>query len=347
MPSSLHNTSALILRNRAALTAPLCLLNPPDDALAIQLQQERHELLTAISPDFAVFQRLRPALGTAITYCAWPAITTPAALVVIFQPREKKLLEMWLAAIAATAGTGTEIWLVGENAAGIKSCEKRLRRIADAVSKKDSARHCSLFSGQVVPARAANTLADFAHWIDVGYRNRNYRLLSYPGVFAYRRLDPGSALLMESLATAPVAGDLLDFGCGTGVIGIAAADRDGVGRVNLIDSNALAVAAAEHNSAAHPRLTVFPSDGYSAVTGRYDHILSNPPFHQGVRQVLAVTERMIGQAPEHLRPGGELRFVANRHLPYVATAKRHFASVRILDRDNRFQVVSCRRPLRI
>ena len=58
------------------------------------------------------------------------------------------------------------------------------------------------------------------------------------------------------------------------------------------------------------------SDGLSAVTGSYDLIISNPPFHQGVRTNYEVTERFLAQSRQLLRPGGELRVVANSFLRY-------------------------------
>jgi len=56
-----------------------------------------------------------------------------------------------------------------------------------------------------------------------------------PGIFGWRKEDPGSALL-ASVADIPGGASVLDLGCGYGYLAIRAAQR-GAGRVWATDSN--------------------------------------------------------------------------------------------------------------
>jgi 16S rRNA (guanine1207-N2)-methyltransferase len=66
------------------------------------------------------------------------------------------------------------------------------------------------------------------------------------GVFGSEGLDPGSALLIESLAVEP-ADRVLDLGCGWGPIGIAAAKAAPQGQVVMTDVNRRAILLAKSN----------------------------------------------------------------------------------------------------
>ena len=61
---------------------------------------------------------------------------------------------------------------------------------------------------------------------------------------------------------------------------------------------------------------VFASNVFSEVKGRFDMIISNPPFHDGMQTSLDAAQTLIRGAVRHLNSGGELRIVANAFLPY-------------------------------
>ena len=69
---------------------------------------------------------------------------------------------------------------------------------------------------------------------------RLVKLLTRPGVFSHRQLDLGARALLEAMTVR--AGDrLLDIGCGSGAVGLAAALRAEHVHVTALDSNARAV----------------------------------------------------------------------------------------------------------
>ena len=70
-------------------------------------------------------------------------------------------------------------------------------------------------------------------------------LWSQPGVFSWNRLDPGTALLMESLPR--LKGRGADFGCGIGMLSRAALANPDVTQLAMIDMDRRAIDAARRN----------------------------------------------------------------------------------------------------
>jgi len=70
-------------------------------------------------------------------------------------------------------------------------------------------------------------------------------LWTQPGVFSWDRVDPGTALLLETLP--PLAGAGADFGCGVGLLALKVLDEPAVRRLTLVDVDRRAVDAARRN----------------------------------------------------------------------------------------------------
>ena len=88
--------------------------------------------------------------------------------------------------------------------------------------------------------------------------------------------------------------------------------------------------------------TVLASDVFSHVEGKFDLIISNPPFHDGIDTAYTAVNELIKQAKWHLKVGGELRIVANAFLPYADWMDQHFGSHEVLAKNNKFKVYSVR-----
>ena len=75
--------------------------------------------------------------------------------------------------------------------------------------------------------------------------------------------------------------DILDLGCGTGIIGITIALERPLSKVTLIDQSADAIQNTKENQSLHQvtNTTIQKSDWFSALDQkRFDAILSNPPY---------------------------------------------------------------------
>jgi 16S rRNA (guanine1207-N2)-methyltransferase len=146
-----------------------------------------------------------------------------------------------------------------------------------------------------------------------------------PGVFAWDRLDPGSALLAQRLPALGGAG--VDLGCGTGVLGAVVLRSPKVTSLRLIDLDRRAVEAARRN-VTDPRVTFEWADVRTVEeTGDLDFIVTNPPFHDGGDEDRRLGQGFIRKASGMLKRGGVLWLVANRHLPYEAELTTAFKRV--------------------
>jgi 16S rRNA (guanine1207-N2)-methyltransferase len=167
-----------------------------------------------------------------------------------------------------------------------------------------------------------------------------------PGVFSWEHIDEASAILADVM-TPEDATDVLDLGCGAGVLGVALAHRAPNARVTLVDADSDAVRCAERTmrETGHAAFRVLASDVTSAVADdRFDLVVSNPPFHDGKQVDLALSRRFVEEAFVVLRRGGRLQLVANRTLPYEGELERVFGNRRTLHDGVRFKVLEARRP---
>ncbi len=247
---------------------------------------------------------------------------------------------------------GGDLLVAGANAAGAKSVIGDAQAVFGASvasgyrQKHRYARFIRDEGERVFPAWSEKPGLRPGSWqrFTVEIRGVTRDFETQPGVFAGDRLDVGTALLLQHLTVQDDA-RVLDVGCGAGIIGILA-HALGASDVDLVDANLLAVEAAARNL---QRLGVpgraFASDVYSAVQGeRYDLIVSNPPFHRGKEVDTAVADRLIDEAPAHLRPGGSLLIVANAFLAYGKRMSQVFHHVETVAATRQYHVLLARDP---
>ena len=167
-------------------------------------------------------------------------------------------------------------------------------------------------------------------------------LWSQPGLFAWDRLDPGSALLIEPPPT--FTGRGADLGCGMGVLARAVLASPAVTALALVDLDRRAIDAARRNID-DPRATFLQHDLRRPPPGLVDldFVIMNPPFHDGGAEDKALGQAFIAAAAAMLKKGGVCRLVANVALPYEAALARDFSSVALLDRSRGYKVYEARR----
>ena len=162
-----------------------------------------------------------------------------------------------------------------------------------------------------------------------------------PGLFAWDRVDPGTALLIRHLGA--LKGRGADFGCGYGALGQAVLAQEAVTELTLIDLDRRAVEAVRRNltdpRARHLWADVRTLDSLTDL----DFVVANPPFHDGGAEDRALGQAFIDRAAKSLRTGGTLWMVANRHLPYEAGLKSAFKAVRAVVEGEGYKIIEAKK----
>ncbi|MCM5704840.1 class I SAM-dependent methyltransferase [Larsenimonas salina] len=253
----------------------------------------------------------------------------------LFWPKAQALGLWWLQTLCNGLGEGASIEIVGEHQGGIKRLPKLLEGLGLESERLDNARRCSLFKAEartVTPAESFSAVEFDA-----------LTLKSHPGVFGHGKVDDGTTLMLEHVPE--LTGEVLDVGCGDGIIAAFAA-RQGA-NVTACDVNHFALESTRQTLAANGlEGRVIASDMLGEVDGRFHAILTNPPFHQEREITLEPTQRMIQQTAAALKMKGVLYLVANAFLPYQSALEEVFNEVEVLADNRRFKVYACRYPKR-
>ena len=265
-------------------------------------------------------------------------------------PKGRKITQHWLVESFYLLNAGGCLYLAGENDQGIQSIIKDARALfGNVVIINYKKGH------RIALARKEAAQTDFPEWAQepgiaphtwtqfkVSVKNSNFEIFSLPGIFSYDHLDDGTALLLDTLQV-PEQADILDVGCGYGIIGLFAASHFNPTHVDLIDTNLLAVAAAQKNIIENriQNAQALPSDLLGSVQQKqYQIILSNPPFHTGKEVNYDITNSLLHQAHHALRPEGKIILVANRFIRYDYLLKNIFQNVDVLAETNRYHVLT-------
>ena len=168
---------------------------------------------------------------------------------------------------------------------------------------------------------------------------RLYTFKTDNNVFSKKGLDFGTRSLLESIDVKNISGDVLDFGCGYGPIGIYIKSNTSA-NVDMIDINERALNLARSNASINKvDVNIFESDIYSNITKKYDYIITNPPIRVGKK---ILYEILIG-AKEHLKEKGHLIFVINKDQGAKSTMKdmEKYYSVKLIEKNKGFYIIDC------
>ncbi len=274
-------------------------------------------------------------------------------LAVMLPTLDRDLNRRWLLETLAALRPGGTVVLAGPNGGGIRTTISDAAALLGAPRDEVSRMKQRLAAFPIretrpdapawasAPGVAPGTWADYP----VTIAERDLALVTMPGVFSGDGLDDGTALLLDNLPD--LNGQrVLDLGCGSGVLGIAAA-LAGAASVTMTDIDLLSVAAARENiaRAGVDDTVAVASDLYGAIHGqRFDVILCNPPFHAGQRIDRDVADAIVREAPGVLDEGGRILLVANRFLAYDRALREHFGGFDRVAETERYHVLGAVRP---
>lgn len=169
-----------------------------------------------------------------------------------------------------------------------------------------------------------------------------------PGMFSYKKIDAGSALLAQHLR-GNMHGAVADFGAGWGYLSaeVLMDKADKVTALDLYEADFEALEAARRNLASLkgdlPVHYYWQDLGCEPLKQRYDTIISNPPFHAGHAADITLGQKFIHKAAQCLKMQGRFVLVANRQLPYEKILNDHFRHVEIVATDSRFKALFARK----
>ena len=158
-------------------------------------------------------------------------------------------------------------------------------------------------------------------------------------VFSKNYLDYGTRTLLESLDLNDIKGDVLDFGCGYGPIGIIIKKNCNC-NVDMIDINLRALSLAQKNAQLNNvSVNIFESDVYSNIEKKYDYIISNPPIRVGKK---ILYEILVG-ALDHLKKDGHLIIVINKDQGAKSTIKylEKYYDISVICKNKGFYIIDC------
>ncbi len=142
---------------------------------------------------------------------------------------------------------------------------------------------------------------------NVVINGKEFTFFTDNGVFSKKGLDFGTRTLLESLPE-DLKGDILDFGCGYGPIGIYLKKSYDC-EVDMLDINERSVSLAKKNADLNnAKVNIFLSDIYSNVNKKYDYIVTNPPIRVG-KQILY---KILFDAKDYLKEKGKIYLVINK-----------------------------------
>lgn len=283
-------------------------------------------------PFVALDQRLRkvPHLDIADGECV-------AALVLCGKHRRENEA-MLSRAVRAVAPGGTVI-LGGDGRSGAKALRKRLAgtiEMAGSLSKHHAT--AFWFAGGDASAMAA---------CPPPFRSAPMNAMTADGgMFSADAPDDGSVFLVEVIA-GTLRGHVADFGCGWGFLGAHVLECSAVTALTLFDAHYPSVQAARANLETRrngrPLEAIWLDLETETVPRKFDMIVMNPPFHEGVETRRSLGEAFIHRASSALKPGGTLWMIANRSLNYGPALDAGFSSWVEVAVNNRFRICRARR----
>lgn len=263
--------------------------------------------------------------------------------------KSKAVSQALLHGFSALLKDGGTVAVAGANDGGGRSAHQLIKNCAE-VHKRDTARKCTLFCGtyrkdapfapavQLKELRLDLSVQD-AH-LTLNPENETAHSLSLQqdvGVFSPSCIDKGTALLLEAIALPEIKGKaVLDLCCGCGVVGIALTSY--AKSVTYCDASAEALSLTQRNLHALNFEGSVQAANFLEGMGKYDVIVVNPPFHQGVNVAVSPTLTMLKALKEHLNAKGCAYVVYNRHLNYAASLEEQY-TVSKLTEEKGFTVI--------
>jgi 23S rRNA (guanine1835-N2)-methyltransferase len=172
--------------------------------------------------------------------------------------------------------------------------------------------------------------------------HREFVISNHANVYAREKLDIGARYFIENLPDVAQKSQVIDLGCGNGVIGLSILANEPTACIQFVDESYMAISSAEINIEKNlPALVTqcqfHLSDCLTNIASNsVDLILCNPPFHQQTATTDHIAWQMFKDSHRVLKKGGELRIIGNRQLAYHIKLKRIFGNEKLIASNEKF-----------
>ncbi|MFT5757145.1 MAG: 23S rRNA (guanine1835-N2)-methyltransferase [Alteromonadaceae bacterium] len=176
--------------------------------------------------------------------------------------------------------------------------------------------------------------------------NTDFTINNHANVYAKDKLDIGARYFMKNLPDVAPDTQVIDLGCGNGVIGLSILASQPQAQVQFFDESYMAIASAKLNIEQNLPSVIdhcqfHLNDCLSGVEGAsVDLILCNPPFHQQTATTDHIAWQMFKDSHRVLKKGGELRIIGNRQLGYHIKLQRIFGNEKLIASNDKFVTIS-------
>ncbi|MDO6486669.1 methyltransferase [Colwellia sp. 6_MG-2023] len=172
--------------------------------------------------------------------------------------------------------------------------------------------------------------------------NCDFTISNHANVYSREKLDIGARYFIENLPCVAENSEVIDLGCGNGVIGLSILAQQPSAKIQFFDESHMAITSARENISNNlPNLITHCqfqlNDCLSNVeSNSVDLILCNPPFHQQAATTDHIAWQMFKDSHRVLKKGGELRIIGNRQLAYHIKLKRIFGNEKLIASNDKF-----------
>jgi len=173
----------------------------------------------------------------------------------------------------------------------------------------------------------------------------DYLISNHANVFSRESLDIGTRFFLRHLPVIKGACDIIDLGCGNGLLGLIAAERNPQATIHFVDESFMAVASAKENfyrAFGQERNATFRvGDGLKDFEpASADLILCNPPFHQQNTIGDQIASSLFKDSRKVLKTGGQLWVIGNRHLNYHINLNQLFGKHTVVASNAKFVILN-------
>ena len=262
-------------------------------------------------------------------------------LVILKVPKTLALLEFQLLQLRSVLHANTQIIVAGM----LKTLTPNVWNLLERIIGKTKT-SLAQKKARLIFVTLDKTLSTPSNPYPIRYilENTDYEICNHANVFSREKLDIGTRFFLQHLPQSQNYQDIIDLGCGNGIVGLIAAQKNQTARIHFVDESFMAIESAKENfeKAFKNRvarfyigdcLTDFPKNSANLI-------LCNPPFHQ--QHVIGdfIAQTMFKQAKNVLCKNGELLVIGNRHLNYGLSLIPIFGKnhVKLLAQNQKFQI---------